>query len=401
MRGRERAPGSAGPVTPGEAPEPFDEDNMHLHPVPLSAGRGRGLLRGLQQRHPVAHLPRRHRAGDVPPRLVVDATRRQPALRRGGGRGRRARAPRVGPRLPAAARAGDACASCGPTCASAGSTTSPSRRSSCSPSCRGGAPAARGPARGRLPRLPAPGRRRATSCGPAGSCSAAQTRREPRSPSRARTAQVRASAIPISVDFRGLEELARSARRHGARQGDPREPRQPRGAHARRRPARLHQGHPAPAQGLRGAAAATAHRPARRRAGAGGDPEPRARRRLPQPARARSSRPSGASTASTRQDRLAGRPLPAPLLPARGDGGPVPGRRRHARHPAARRHEPRRQGVRHLPPRPRRRARAVRVHRRVARAAPGLRLQPARHRGPQADDPARHQHPGQGQAPAS
>ena len=35
----------------------------------------------------------------------------------------------------------------------------------------------------------------------------------------------------------------------------------------------------------------------------------------------------------------------------------------------------------------------VRVHRRLARAAPGLRLQPARHRRPQADDHARHRTP--------
>ena len=66
---------------------------------------------------------------------------------------------------------------------------------------------------------------------------------------------VRASAIPISVDFRGLDAARRSPEVIAAGQGDPRVAGQPAGPHARRRPARLHQGHPAPAQGLRGAAA--------------------------------------------------------------------------------------------------------------------------------------------------
>ena len=44
----------------GIAPEPFEEDGMFLRPVGQLPRRSR-LLRGLQQRHPVAHLPRRHR----------------------------------------------------------------------------------------------------------------------------------------------------------------------------------------------------------------------------------------------------------------------------------------------------------------------------------------------------
>ena len=63
--------------------------------------------------------------------------------------------------------------------------------------------------------------------------------------------------------------------------------------------------------------------------------------------------------------------LPAPRLPARGDGRALPRRRRHARHRAPRRHEPRREGVRRVPVRRRRRARAQRVRRRIRRAAPG------------------------------
>ena len=46
-------------------------------------------------------------------------------------------------------------------------------------------------------------------------------------------------------------------------------------------------------------------------------------------------------------------------LPARGDGGALPRRRRHGRHAVPRRDEPRRQGVRRLPLRQRRRAGAL------------------------------------------
>ena len=41
-----------------------------LVPVDAHRGRHRALLRGLLQRHPLAALPRRHRAPDVPPAVV-------------------------------------------------------------------------------------------------------------------------------------------------------------------------------------------------------------------------------------------------------------------------------------------------------------------------------------------
>ena len=69
--------------------------------------------------------------------------------------------------------------------------------------------------------------------------------------------------------------------------------------------------------------------------------------------------------------------------PRAGDGGDVPGRRRHARHLAARRHEPGGQGVRGVPARQRRGARPQRVHRRRRRARPVPPGEPARHRGAQ------------------
>ena len=166
--------------------------------------------------------------------------------------------------------------------------------------------------------------------------------------------------------------------------------RRPEGPHARRRPARLHQGDPAPAEGLRGAVAGQDDRATRGDPHAGGHAEPRARGRLPPSARG--GRGYGrADQRRVLRPRLARGLLPVPLLPACRDGRDVPGRRRHARDAAARRHEPGRQGVRHLPARPRRRPGAVGVRRRLARAAPGLHLQPPRHRGRQADDHARDQ----------
>ena len=80
-----------------------------------------------------------------------------------------------------------------------------------------------------------------------------------------------------------------------------------------------------------------------------------------------------------RRGRPAGRALPAPVAAARGAGRALPRRRRHAGDPAARRDEPGRQGVRRLPQRPRRRAGAQRVRRRRRRAAAGVPGQPARH----------------------
>ena len=61
------ASGSAGRAAPGRRPSPSTHDGMRLVGVPLDDGRDRGLLRGVRQRHPLAALPRRHRAAGVPP----------------------------------------------------------------------------------------------------------------------------------------------------------------------------------------------------------------------------------------------------------------------------------------------------------------------------------------------
>ena len=88
--------------------EPFDHHGLTLVPVaPLRAG-GRGVLRGLLQRHPVAAVPRPRGQAGVPPRVVGLLRHRQPALRRRRRQVRRRGRDRVGAGLPAPARARDA-----------------------------------------------------------------------------------------------------------------------------------------------------------------------------------------------------------------------------------------------------------------------------------------------------
>ena len=71
--------------------------------------RGRGeVLRGVLQRHAVAALPRRHRQADLPPRVVGQLRRREPALRRGDLAGGRRGRDGMGAGLSAAAGAEDA-----------------------------------------------------------------------------------------------------------------------------------------------------------------------------------------------------------------------------------------------------------------------------------------------------
>ena len=74
---------------------------------PLGAG-GRGVLRGLLERHPVAALPRPRRQAGVPPRVVGLLRHGQPALRRRRREARRRGCQRLGAGLPAPAGPGDA-----------------------------------------------------------------------------------------------------------------------------------------------------------------------------------------------------------------------------------------------------------------------------------------------------
>ena len=95
---------------------------------------------------------------------------------------------------------------------------------------------------------------------------------------------------------------------------------------AGRRPIGLHQGHPAPAARLRRAGG---RRAARAAAGAdpGGQPEPGTGRGVPD-ASGRGRGDGGPDQRRARGGGLLPRALPAPVLPARGDGRAVPGRRR-------------------------------------------------------------------------
>ena len=117
---------------------------------------------------------------------------------------------------------------------------------------------------------------------------------------------VRAAAFPISIDVAGFDELARKPEVAARGQGDPRRARQPAEDRARRRPARLHQGHRRPAARVRRAARRRQARRRGRRLRPGGDAVARARRAVPRPARR--DRPAGRPhQRRLRQDRHARR----------------------------------------------------------------------------------------------
>ena len=119
---------------------------------------------------------------------------------------------------------------------------------------------------------------------------------------------------------RTVRERAEQIRRGAGRPGD---------RAARRRPARLHQGHPAPAPRLRRAAGRRPAERARGGAGAGGQPQPGAGRALPA-LRDEVEVDRGPDQRRARRGGPPARALPAPVLPPRGDGRAVPGRRRDA-----------------------------------------------------------------------
>ncbi len=182
----------------------------------------------------------------------------------------------------------------------------------------------------------------------------------------------RAQAFPISIDVKQISELARKPEIIERAQQIRRDLGNPKTILLGRRPPGLHQGHPAPAQGLRGAACRRQSHGGGRSPDPGGEPQPRARGTVPPAARGgRGHR--GPYQRHLRHHAEHRRPLPAPQLPRRGDGGAVPGRRRHAGHRAARRHEPGGQGVRDCPDQQRRRPGAQRIRRRSGPAQAGTR----------------------------
>ena len=197
-------------------------------------------------------------------------------------------ADRLGARLPAPARAGDAARAAArradrlvqPHPVPAGRAVRPA-----AVAARRG----RGPARRRPAGLPAGGRRPATSCAPAGSCSALPTKGDTvAADGRRRQRPVRASAVPISIDSDGPRG-ARQARRTSWQRA-----KEIRAVARQPRVVLLGVDRLDYTKGIRHRLKAyeellaRRHRPARRDAGAGRHAEPRARRRPTAAARARS-----------------------------------------------------------------------------------------------------------------
>ena len=295
----------------GQPPEPFDTGGMHLARGRPVRRRGPYLLRGLLQRHALAAVPRRHRAAGVPPLLVGGLRHGQPAVRRAG---RTARPPRTRPSgcTTTSSSWSRACsASCAPTCASASSTTSRSPATRSSPSCPGAGRSSQGLIGADLLGFQRQGDaanflracRRSARLTTKGSHVRVPDRpeRDPsarpgvmsgprRSPSR--STRRRSSDIARRPDVMARADEIREALG------------KPDVAAAGRRPARLHQGDPAPAARLRRTAERGPSRAAGGDADHGGQPQPGTRRALPDAAR----RGRGGGRPDQRRSRRAGQP---------------------------------------------------------------------------------------------
>ena len=160
--------------------------------------------------------------------------------------------------------------------------------------------------------------------------------------------EVAARAYPISIDVKGLEELARTPEVRQARRRDPRRPRQPALRAPRRRPARLHQGI---RQRLRAFGELIADGRVSVEDAVFVQVASPSRERVGQYQEVRDDIERWVGRINGDLGRI-GHPaihyLHSSLRPRR-DGRPVPGRRHHGRHAVRRRDEPRRQGVRHRP----------------------------------------------------
>ena len=113
----------------GRRPRPSRSrlDGVDLHPVLLIGRRGRGLLRGLLQRHAVAAVPRRAPRVRLPRRAVGGLRDGEPALRRHARRGRPAGRASCGSTTTTCSSCRRCCATSAPTCGSGSSSTSRSR----------------------------------------------------------------------------------------------------------------------------------------------------------------------------------------------------------------------------------------------------------------------------------
>ena len=115
---------------------PLQHNGLSSYRYPLLPG-GRGLLRGVLQRHPLAAVPRRDRHAGVPPGVVGRLRRRSTSGSPSGPPRSPVRARWSGCRTTSSSWCRRCCASCDRTCGSASSCTSPSRRPSSTISCPG------------------------------------------------------------------------------------------------------------------------------------------------------------------------------------------------------------------------------------------------------------------------
>ena len=209
-------------------------------------GRGRELLRGLLQRHPLAAVPRPGREAVVPPRVVGRLRAGQPAVRRarrGGGREGR---DGVGAGLPAPAGAADAAR---PAARPADRVlpAHPVPAGRAVPAAAVAPADPRGPARCRPGRLPA--HRRCPELRPPGA-PARWPQDAPRPGVPARRPGGDREGVPDLDRHRRLRGAGPLRRGAAALRGDPGAARQPAQGVPRDRPARLHQGHLRPAAGV-------------------------------------------------------------------------------------------------------------------------------------------------------
>ena len=163
----------------------------------------------------------------------------------------------------------------------------------------------------------------------------------------ARTVQV--GAFPLGIDYAAFEKRAREA---------PPGERGARADHPRRRPPRLHQGHPRAPARVRAPARAPPRAPRQRGVPAGGGAEPAPGDGLPA-TEAPDRRAGRPRERALRRAALDADPLPLPLGRSRPARGALPRRGGRARDAAARRDESGGEGVRRVPGRGAGRARAL------------------------------------------
>ena len=313
----------------------------------------------------MAAVPRRGRRIAVPPGLVGGLPAGQRAVRRA----RRPRSPRrarpSGCTTTSCSWSRRCCASCGPTCGSASSCTSRSRRSSCSCRLPWRTQIIHGLLGADLIGFQLPGGARnfsrlAQVAGRRGDHRRHDRVRRPHDPGR---------RVP------DLDRLGRAVRA-GRHPADPRRRRSSCGTSSATRSKiilgvdRLDYTKGIDVRLRAFGELLAEERPGGRERGDGADrhPEPGAAGLLP--ADARGDRAAGRrAQRRLRPDRPAGRALPAPVAAPGGPGRVLRRRRRDDGDAVAGRDEPGRQGVRGLPGGRRRRAAAVRVHRRRQGAA--------------------------------